>query len=203
MSYVPPKPRWDKHHSRGDDRHRDCHGSSSTHVRHSSSRERARDSDVHHHHQQQQPSLTTTDMSRERLLRILSDYDLNPEIMGTLWLSDSWPDIKKHLFVPETGLPRFVLSSEVWRPVIRAYFAWYNISREQCTLIWADIVDMLLRLPDGGSGDAEFRAWAYGCLCKFFLEDRQRLKNHKPAVSDGALQQQPHGQYDPSENWKL
>jgi hypothetical protein len=135
-------------------------------------------------------------MSKDRLLRILAENSLDPALIEPVWV-ESWPDVKRHLFDPATLAPRFVLRAEVWKPVIKAYFAWYSIPREECTHVWADIVDMLLRLPPEGSGDADFRAWAYGCLCKFFLEDRNKTRMSSSS--------EPHAstQYDPATNWRL
>jgi hypothetical protein len=140
-------------------------------------------------------------MSRDRLLRILAENKLDPAIIEPVW-TEPWPDVKRHLFVPHTTSPRFLLDVDVWKPVINAYFAWYCIPREQCTHVWTDIVDMLLRLPPGMSGNADFRAWAYGCLCKFYLEDRKGTKQPDNA-QQVAPSCHPTSQYDPAENWKI
>lgn len=208
MSYVPPKPHWDKPRPKDDDRRRD----------HSTDRDRDRwshhkSSSSHYHRQVEYqappPSLPVVSCApqapRERLSKILAENNLNPALIEPLW-TEPWPDVKTHLFDPATGLPRFVLNVEVWKPVIKAYFAWYCIPREQCTHVWADIVDMLLRLPLDTSGDSEFKVWAYGCLCKFFLEDRKRQKTdveYVPASKPLTASPHPVPQYDPATNWRL
>lgn len=176
MSYVPPKP-------------------SSSFYRHSRDSHRGRDDrhgyDIHsrHHETSATPVVSqTVDCSqisvpsKERLVKIATENGLDPEALRFIW-TEPWPDVRRHLFDPtKNGMPRFILKTEIWKPLIKTYFSLYSIPREQCTHIWADIVDMLLLLPPAQSGDAEFKSWAYGCMCKFYLEDRQmsRLSIHAP-----------------------
>lgn len=91
-------------------------------------------------------------------------------MLRTSWLGEC-ANVKNDLFNAQGG-PNFLLTVDVWKPLIRTYFAWFSIPRSQCTRIWGDIVDCLLKLPDG-SMDAVFQSWAFGCLCKFHLEDRK------------------------------
>lgn len=204
MSYIPPKPRWDR--PRLDD-------GSHSRDRHASKRASP---DQHHRTRRESPhrTLATAALPRtcsapmecspqfkvrqkERFARILSENGLDVGLLEPIW-TEPWPDVKKHLFDPITSAPRFLLKVEVWKPVVKAYFAWYYIPREQCTHMWAEIVDMLLRLPPENSGSSEFKAWAYGCLCRFYLED---LKKIRPSVEPP--KSAAPAQYDPSANWKL
>lgn len=133
-----------------------------------------------------------TSSCSERLSRLSAEHGIDVTSMEPIWI-ESYPDAKRHLFDPNTNLPRFALNLAIWKPLINAYFTWYTIPRAHCTRVWADIVDMLLRVPPGYAGNAEFKAWAYGCLCVFYLEDRYKAKlNGKDLCSS---------QYDPETNW--
>ena len=123
----------------------------------------------------------------DRRKRVATENDMRYDALQSVWTGDL-ADAKRHLFNPE-GFPRFMLTLEVWKPLIRAYFHWFSIPRSACTRVWEDIVDGLLKLPEGGERmDAEFQAWAFGCLCKFHLEDR---RNEERARSERG------GGYDP------
>jgi hypothetical protein len=95
-------------------------------------------------------------------------------------LAAAWPgkkkDPKSHFFYPN-GAVRWVTTVDVWKPLVRAYFGWFAIPRSECTSVWGDIVDGLLaiesRFPDKPLSP-EFSAWAYACLCKFYLQDRKK-----------------------------
>lgn len=199
MSYIPPKPHWDQPRPRSSTRHRRDtadQGKGRRHHKHSSSSSSSQQEMVVDYRAPplalptMECAVRGTQMSKERLLGILKENNLDSALIEPIW-TDMWPDVGKHLFDPTTSLPRFALSTEVWKPVIKAYFAWYCIPREQCTHVWGDIVDMLLRLSRRMDVDAEFKVWAYGCLCKFYLEDRRRSKGLGLCL-----------QYDPVSNWK-
>lgn len=210
MSYIAPKPYWAKSTSgseerravRGPDQHRHPHVGNTD----SGHRKARRDVDS----QASLPPLpviscveqTVHCAVQDRLETILKENGLDAAMIWPIW-REPWPDVKLHLFDPVTGLPRFMVTIDVWKPVIRAYFSWYNIPREQCTHIWADIVDQLLRLPPTQSGDADFRAWAYGCLCKFYLEDNKLAVRGNPSPRPQVPAGSTSAEYDPSTNWKI
>lgn len=122
--------------------------------------------------------LPPTMMHHDRYSQIALDNSLDINKLRLAW-GGSHPDVRSQLFDAATGVPLFILSLDIWRPLIRAYFSWYNIPRERCTDVWADIIDMFLRLPNHHTVDAEFRAWAFGCLGMFYLEDRQRMRKEE------------------------
>jgi hypothetical protein len=144
------------------------------------------------------------------------DNSLDINKLRLAW-GGSRPDVRSQLFDAATGVPLFILSLDIWRPLIRAYFSWYNIPRERCTDIWGDIIDMFLRLPNHHTVDAEFRAWAFGCLGMFYLEDRQRRRREEPERAPPHMQSRekrddlrsptsppppPRADvYDPESNW--
>jgi hypothetical protein len=92
-------------------------------------------------------------------------------------------DVKSHLFWPD-GTPRYVVSVDIWRPLIRAYFAWFDIPRENCTQVWEDIADNLLRLDAAHPLPVDFQAWAYGCLVKFYLADKKLQRESTMKVEE-------------------
>lgn len=127
----------------------------------------------------------------DRLSKIAWENGLDPKALRPLWVRPVFrPD--RDLFDAKTGAPRFTLSVDVWKPVVRAYFAWCRVRREQCTNAWSDIVDLILRRSREESISDAFKAWAYGCLCIFLLEDRKK----KETEVEGP------GGYDPDNNWK-
>ena len=152
----------------------------------------------------------------DRYSQIALDNSLDINKLRLAW-GGSRPDVRSQLFDAATGVPLFILSLDIWRPLIRAYFSWYNIPRERCTDIWGDIIDMFLRLPNHHTVDAEFRAWAFGCLGMFYLEDRQRRRREEPERAPPHMQSRekrddlrsptsppppPRADvYDPESNW--
>lgn len=139
----------------------------------------------------------------ERLMRIALENGLDIAYIHPIWQVPR-VDVRAHLFDPATGAPRFLLTTDIWKPLVRAYFAWCNIPREMCTRVWGDIVDMLLRMPQLKMVDAEFRAWAFGCLSMFHLEDRERAarEDARRSASVAAATAVGGDRYDPEMNWK-
>jgi hypothetical protein len=134
------------------------------------------------------PGSQTTEQLRRA--RIASDYVLDFNLLSEAWVG-SWPDPKTHLFGPD-GNPRFTLDVDIWKPLVKAYFAWFCIPRELCVEIWAEIVDSLLRISGQYVPSNKFQAWAYGCLSKFFLEDRQTQQRHRHLGVDSYDPERPH-----------
>jgi hypothetical protein len=108
--------------------------------------------------------------------KIAEDNGLKYADLEQAWTGDR-PDVSAHFFQWD-GSPKFFLLVDIWKPLLRAYFAWYGIPREQCTRVWGDIVDHLLSMEQGhGPLPPDFALWAYGCLCRFYLEDRKKITN--------------------------
>jgi hypothetical protein len=153
MSYVPP--RADKRLF--DDRsNSNRHGCGSSGGGSSSSR--------HSHHRQS--SRVPQSSKRE----ICAVNKLDYERVRSDWKTERH-DVRDNLF--PRGSPRYILDTDIWKPVINAYFAWYEIPREDAAGVWADIVDCLLRMPPVHSMGERFEAWAYGCFCRFYLMGRR------------------------------
>lgn len=110
-----------------------------------------------------------------RRSKIADDNGLRYADLEQAWTGPS-PNVAAHFFQAD-GTPRFMVVVDIWKPLVRAYFAWYGIPREQCTRIWADLVDQLLALEQrvGTPMPCDFAAWAYGCLCRFYLDDRKKI----------------------------
>lgn len=112
--------------------------------------------------------------SIDRKKRIADENNMQFGMLEPVW-TGNFADVNRHLFTPE-GSPRFTLTLDVWKPLIRTYFHWFMIPRIMCTRVWEEIVNNLLKLPPDAM-DVAFQAWAFGCLCKFHLEDKMR-KEH-------------------------
>lgn len=107
----------------------------------------------------------------DRRKRIALQNNMNYETLESTWIGDRW-NVRTDLFNPE-GFPNFLLNVDVWKPLLETYFHWFCIPRSACTRVWEEIVDNLLKIPKGMGMDVPFQAWAFGCLCKFHLEDRK------------------------------
>jgi len=126
--------------------------------------------------------VATIDDQRARHARVAHENGLDFEQLDKAWEGRT-PDVKRHLFHPD-GSPRYVIDVEIWRPLVRAYFVWFDIPRENCTRVWEEIVDCLLRLNTVAPLPEGFQAWAYGCFIKFYLGDRQRQRVSKTEAYD-------------------
>lgn len=122
---------------------------------------------------QQQWQPTEADISEfVRKSGIANGNGLKIEDLEAAW-QGKYPNVAAHLFFPN-GAPRFLLSLDIWKPLMRAYFAWFSIPRDKCTVIWGDIVNCIIRAEQEMQIPTEFTSWAYGCLCRFYLEDRKQ-----------------------------
>ena len=119
--------------------------------------------------------------------RIAFENGLEGSLLAAAWEGNSM-NVSKHLFRPD-GTPIFDLQLDIWKRVINAYFAWFEIPRNMCTATWEEIIDGLLQMPPQYKMELDFQAWAFRCLCLFHLQDR---KKKKPTVEE----------YDP-ENSKI
>ena len=88
--------------------------------------------------------------------------------------TNKFPIPRLHLFYPNKT-PKVCLLIDLWKPLINTYFRHYNIPRERCTQVWMDIVECIFMVPNDPDylPNHEFCAWAYGCMCRFVLEDRR------------------------------
>jgi hypothetical protein len=86
-------------------------------------------------------------------------------------------NIKRHLFWVDqaTGnmFLRYPAIPDVQKMVINQYVASHNIKKEDMLNFWADYVDCLIACHNfEEQASPEFKAWAYGRLCRYFLIDR-------------------------------
>ena len=114
--------------------------------------------------------------STDRECQIASEHGLDFAFLRGVWTGQK-PLVRSHLFIlDKTGFqPIMDLDLAKWKPLIRCYFQWFKIHRSQCTQVWSEIVECLLAHCDcaGVVMPVEFSSWVFGCLCKFYLEDKK------------------------------
>ncbi|MDR3539347.1 MAG: hypothetical protein P4L69_00025 [Desulfosporosinus sp.] len=96
-------------------------------------------------------------------------------------LQDEWGEtvnVRKALFYKTTtGLlyPKHKPIIAIWKALVTDYCTWHEITKlEQIVALWEDIVDAFISCPDFDRAvDPEFRAWIYGCMCKFVLQKKK------------------------------
>lgn len=102
-------------------------------------------------------------------------------------------NVRKHLFIvgiDRKMLPAFNATPEVYKHVIDSYVSWYKIPQHDMKEFWCDFVDSLLVCHEfEEKASTEFKAWAYGRLCRYVLVERQQ-KRMKTAEA-----------YDPESNF--
>lgn len=106
------------------------------------------------------------------------------------------PDIKKNLFTINSSnqtYPKYDVDIQKWKEVIRDYCEWHEISGlDDIVNLWCAIVDVFISCPDFDTQvNAPFRAWVYGCMCKFILEQRKHKQKLKIVNHEGE-------EYDPN-----
>lgn len=221
MSYVPPKlpPGFYAIGNDGDSgrRHDDDDRRSHRHRHHRSSDRRKRggveeetrrreedkeDEKQEEEYEQRQRQMM---MMIDRLQRVTFENGIDFRFVADAWMLGPWPNVGFHLFDPQNGgHPRFTPAVDVWKPVIRAYFAWCEIPKEACAQTWAEIVDMLLKMPELRSLDPEFRAWAFECFCVFQLEKmtcERSFNSCCPHPLSLLSSSSTSSSYDPMINW--
>lgn len=119
---------------------------------------------------------------------------LDYEGLAIDWVGDA-PDPLRHMFTPD-GVPRYYFELDLWKPLVRAYFAWFRVPPRDSTKTWTAIVEGLLDYESrGGVLPPPFAAWAYSCLCKFYIRDTrehqresqaQRLRQQSGAATPSA-----------------
>jgi hypothetical protein len=88
------------------------------------------------------------------------------------WGTEQW-DVPCHLFYmhPEQG---FVAGYEyrkgLWVALIKAYVAWFSIPEKEIHLVWRQIIHCFLKTNFEVAATDTFKAWAYGCMCKWELK---------------------------------
>ena len=92
-------------------------------------------------------------------------------------------DVKRQLFVVDPASPnvvlgpRFPANADAQRDVINRYVTFHRIAKEEMLDFWMDYVDCLLSCPNfEEQSAAEFRAWAYGRLCRYLLLHRREAR---------------------------
>jgi len=76
--------------------------------------------------------------------------------------------------------PKYPPTVARWKALIHDYCEWHEITRlDQIVSLWSDITDAFMSCPDYDQKvNSDFRAWAYGCMCKFVLEQRKQNRIH-------------------------
>lgn len=98
------------------------------------------------------------------------------------WLCEHWGDemhVRKHLFsTTQDGSLKPVIPPvmDKWKQLIKDYGEWHGIrALPDVIKFWSELIDAFLMCRDFESQtDPAFKAWAYGCLCRFVLEQRKQ-----------------------------
>jgi hypothetical protein len=95
---------------------------------------------------------------------LVSTWDITPRI----------PIPSVQLFYPNKT-PKVAFVVDLWKPMINIYFNFYSVPRANYARVWMDIVSCIFNVPKDPdyAPSVEFCAWAFGCMCRFVLEDRQ------------------------------
>ena len=95
-----------------------------------------------------------------------------------------WADGEGRVF------PRYPIVPETQREVLKQYVIVHGIRRDQMLGFWTEFVECLLACHNFDTdAPAEFRAWAYGILCRYLLIEEKRRRDELP--------------YDPETNFLL
>lgn len=93
-------------------------------------------------------------------------------------------DVRRQLFwIDPAGrtFPRFPAVPEVHKEVINKYATVHAIPKGRMLDFWMDYIDCLLSCHNfEEEAPAEFRAWAYGRLCRYVLLRRIDLRSTVP-----------------------
>lgn len=122
-----------------------------------------------------------------------SDPDYTP--LTKTWIYPEY-NVRRDLFYPN-GTPRLAFVVDMWKPAIDLYTIKYKISPAMALEFWMDIVELVMTFKPSYQTypyppSDEFKAWAYGCMCRFVLEkrDRRRYLKYEP--------EKFHHKYDPA-----
>ena len=91
--------------------------------------------------------------------------------------TEPYPIPSQQLFYPNKT-PKVFFLLEFWKKLIDDYFRHYAIPRHKYGQVWTDIVECIISIPNDPDyfGNAEFYAWAFGCMCRFVIEDKKRAE---------------------------
>jgi len=120
-------------------------------------------------------------MQAETRSKFASSYhDMTTEL-STCWIpvTDPIPEIYTQLFVRDSlgsMSPRWRAIPEVQRQVINSYASYHTIPPESMVDFWSTYVECLL-CCNGFEENAnpEFKAWAFGRMCKFVLMSKKAI----------------------------
>ena len=106
-------------------------------------------------------------------------------------------NVRKQLFWfdGERMYPKYPPVPEMQKEVINHYVTTHGIPKEQMVDFWAEYVDCLLACHNFEEGaPPQFKAWAYGRLCRYVLIERKQKK---------LMQSTTTAAYDPEHNYLL
>jgi hypothetical protein len=93
------------------------------------------------------------------------------------------PDVAKHFFYYDDEyklVTRYDYKKEVWSPLIKAYVSWFGVPEKNMSSLWRDIIHCMLSTPNFEVVATDsFKAWAYGCTCKWALKKWQGSNKFK------------------------
>lgn len=90
-------------------------------------------------------------------------------------------NIRKDLFIttPDSKMmPMYPATPETYRKVINDYVTRHNIPKSEMKEFWCEFVDSLLTCYEfEEKAPTDFKAWAYGRLCRYVLTERQQMRS--------------------------
>lgn len=97
-------------------------------------------------------------------------------------------DVRKALFYhTEQGhmYPKYGPDIARWKAIIHDFCQWHEIVKlDQIVALWSDLVDSFMACHEYETQvNPEFRAWSYGCMCKFVLEQRKQARKNCVCVA--------------------
>ena len=88
-------------------------------------------------------------------------------------------DIRRQLFRVDPAnkmFPRYAATPDIQREVVNRYASVHSIGPEKMVEFWCDYVDALVACHNfEEEASPEFKAWAYGRLCRYVLLHRRNL----------------------------
>lgn len=128
-------------------------------------------------HQVFQHSYQALQNPREKLAQVIG-YTLHD--LEAIWNPAEPYNVKKHMFTvfPDGKmLPTFAATVDMYKRMIDTYVAWYKIPQQAMKEFWCQFIDcLLLCYKFEERANPEFKAWAYGRLCRYVLAERQQMR---------------------------
>lgn len=115
-------------------------------------------------------------------------------------------NVSKQLFWRDSAsgdkmYPRYPPVPEVQKEVIKRYVCVHNIQESEMLDFWMDYVDCLIACHEfEEKAPQDFKAWAYGRLCRYVLLSRPRLRVSSTMTTTTMMQA---GAYDPVDNYRV